>query len=360
MIELLAAGWGEGWWRVGGDWYVSDGQRLWSPGSPARCWPIAQVRQLVFDPDGLRAVTADGEARLTADGAVRRLPRGAPVRWGELAVWVADGFVYARLPGGTRAIDAIGPRERAWVGGGGAVVVEGPRGIRAGAPGRTPRPVGPGEGIRVSDDGRWFALRTPAGAVRRPLPDGEARALAGWPITDQISWDGALHGAPGPCPVAREGTSARQADRLAGPDGRVWDLATGRPVTDPGTVAAGVTVPMGGGFLSIDGETGRGGFVDDAGPGWAVALPLDPDDVARDGRPDGDEVWVGTALGEGFRVGPGGRVTPAPPPPRLRRRREEVDSPAGRLSVTGTASVGARTWAWNDDGWLWRFAARSD
>jgi hypothetical protein len=359
VIELVAAGWGEGWWRAGGSWWVSDGVRLWSPGRRTRWWDAPGVRQVVADPfDGPRAVTGAGNLRLHAGGAASPLRRSTPLRAaGGLEAWVADGFAYVRRDGRTRALDALGPGEWGWVAGGGALVVEGPSGVRAGAPGRTPAPLGEGEGIRVAEDGSALALLGPDGPWRLGLADGSRRALPGLPVTDTLAWvDGLVRGrglrSP---PVVREGSAALREPLLAGPGGRVWDLRAARPVTAPGSVLAGVTVPLGEGFLTLDGETGEGWLVDAAGPGRPVRLPLEPDDAVRGALAADGAALVVSSLGAGFRVTPDGAVRPAAPPPLPRTRPRALDSPAGPLRATGSLALAGRTWAWNDDGWLWRF-----
>ena len=146
MITVRAAGWGDGWWRVDGRFVVSDGLRLWglTPGGP-RVWALPRVLQVFPDGPGLRVVVRDGRGfatiHLPVDGDPRREPPGDRVRDAEGETWIADGFVYRRRGAGTRAIDALGAGERAFVGPAGVVVVLGRDGLRVGAPGRTPRPV---------------------------------------------------------------------------------------------------------------------------------------------------------------------------------------------------------------------------
>lgn len=347
MIRVRAAGWGDGWWRVGGDFYAAEGGRVWRLGPGRGWWAVGAVHQVVPGDDGPVAWVDGRSLRLGPDGAARphRLPFG----------WVADGFVYARVAGEVRCVEAVAPRERVWVGGGGTVVVEALDHVRAATAGRAPRRVAPAAGgLRLTEDGTALAWVEQDGARRTELGSGRALPREGLPVTPDLWWrDGQLiAGRLRHTPVVREGTAARDGRWLAGPAGRVWDLAEGRPVTAPGTVRAGVTVAHGGGFVTIDGESGHGHRVGADGVADAFRVPVDADDVVVAGVSDGGAVWVRTAEGHGFRV-VGGAVSPASPPRIPPRRPPGVTASAGRFRDAWEVEVGGVRWWWNDTGWLW-------
>jgi hypothetical protein len=358
VIDLFAAGWGEGWWRVRGAFWVSDGRRLWAPGRPARVWRVEGVHQVLADDAGLRVLAAS-EHRPDPAGVLRPVGPGRAV-YGGAESWVADGYVYHRSGGVTRAVDRSGPGERTWIGGGGVVVVEGPDGVRVGLPGRTPTLLAAeAAGLRLAEDGAAVAFVGPEGAERVALSGGARTTLVGLPVTDRLQWrDGALwSGRVRFGSVVQEASAARLGHLLAGPAGRVWDLVAARAVTAPGTVLPGATAVVGDGFVTVDGETGRGHFVGPGGVRDPFVLPLDPDDVVAGIVVADGAAWAVTALGEGFRwTGAGWSPGNAPRIPRPRPA--ELETPAGPFADAAQwRSPDGSTWVWNHGGWLVRFVA---
>jgi hypothetical protein len=344
VIRLHAAGWGEGWWRVGGRTWVADGERLWAFGGG--CRRLGAVHQVVPDGAGA-AVVGRGERGLWRLGTDGR-PRAA----GELGV--GDGFVYADTPTGRRAVDALGPGEHAWIGGGGVVVVEGPDGLRVGLPGRTPRRVAAvARGVRVDEDGSAVAWVDDEAARGVVLATGERYPLDGWPVTARAAFaDGVVRrGALRWARSGLEGSAARAGTLLAGPGGRVWDLGRARPVTAPGTVLPGATVAVGTTFVTVDALTGAGHHVGPDGVSAPFRLPLEDDDVVTEGwSRDGAAAFV-TALGVTFVVEPAGaREASLTAPPR--RRPATVTTAWGPFRGASTAEVDGAAWLWNDAGWL--------
>jgi len=180
--------------------------------------------------------------------------------------------------------------------------------------------------------------------------------LGGWPLHPDVWLTEAgvvhhRHGRPGPEGLG-EASWALHGERLAGPGKRVWDLRSGEPLSPPGSVALGLTVPWGQGFVTIDWETHEGRSV--CAPPFSFRLPLDADDVVTHGFVEGGWLHVGTALGTGWRVDHTGRVVALEgcPPAPAEHRPVIVDTPVGPLPMAGVATVAGRTYAWSSDGFL--------
>ncbi|MEZ4242001.1 MAG: hypothetical protein R3F59_38785 [Myxococcota bacterium] len=263
---LLHAGLGRGWWAAGGTLAAADDHRLWVlTGAEARALQLTEVQQ-VGEADGrLVVTTADRELRLQGDvvEAVDRRPRRA-VPGGAAEVWVDAGYAYRRTGAGTRALDVVRPGEQVGVGPQGALLVHGvdrhgAPASRAGAPGRSPRPlpapVDPAT-ARWSPDGRILAAlcdpERPASLVV-DLVAGRAEVDARRPRRGRRVPPRGPHlaGPSAPCAAAWSRRAPPSgAPGWPGPGG--WDpgpLATGQPVRRRRAPSRSATVGTAAGFV---------------------------------------------------------------------------------------------------------------
>ncbi|MEQ1507236.1 MAG: hypothetical protein ABMB14_33715, partial [Myxococcota bacterium] len=183
-VSLLHPGLGRGWWWPDRP-VVADARRVWFLGrGSAVVMPLAGVEQVGRDERG--AIAVAGARWVRDDGAAGEVGRERAVPGGEARVWVSDGFVYRADAGRTVAIDVVYPGETVSVGPYGAVAIDGAAGTRAGAPGRSPRPLAVrlGDGpIRWSADGRVVAgLDVDGAGVVVDLGTGAIEARSGAPV----------------------------------------------------------------------------------------------------------------------------------------------------------------------------------
>ena len=314
-----------------------------------RCWVRhADLRWQAHPEAHLGSVLAAGPHAVTIGGA--------PRCFGDTLV--------GPTPTGRRGLAVVRAHETVVVHPSGAVAIGAEATRLVGAPGRTPTPCPVPlalSSVRFDDAGQRVIGTSDAGvSVGWRLTTRETFTRPGWPVHPDLWLDerGRVHHVDGSSHDLGmvEATAALNGPLLAGPGARVWDLRTGRAITAPNTVQLGVTAPFDDGFVTIHWETHEGWSV--ATRPWRFTLPLDPDDVPTHAVQHGDRLLVGTALGEGWSVGPagaeGGRPErlPCPPPPPDDPAPVEVDTPEGAMTLAGVAEVDGRTYAWSSDGFL--------
>lgn len=356
---LLHAGQGSGWWWPGRP-VVADPHRVWIlDDRSALPVPLPGVDQVFRDGAAVVAVAGRRSARIVGDTVVYEPHRPWDRPTVGARVWLDEGYVYREVNDHTTAIEALRPGERVAVGPHGALLAGDGAWTRGGLPGRSPRPL---ERALVPSPVRWADHgRTVAGidederGVVVDLASGRVRDLDGTPVAADTWLRNGV--------VIRDGTvlrrgvleasAARQGAWLAGPGGRVWNLATGRPVGRRGVVVAlGVTVGTPTGFVTVDWASHRGWTVDHEGVRHdPFRLPLDDDDTVVAGFWEDGAVHLETALGEQLRI-VDGRVEAGDREVPPREEPVLVDTPAGPFEASGTAEVGAFRFGWNDDGWL--------
>lgn len=414
LPALLHPGRGRSWWwtATGPAW--TDGGRLWVvrgervlvlplegevdleplPGGGLVAWSAAgevvhvgragaptRSHVAADDEDGtvqvrngadIRAVRRGTDWRVQWEETDVPLPEGAtrardlrPFRRGPGVCWRSEGWLYRMAMGARpRPVAELGPEERWCVGPAGAVLLGGEGGWdRGAAPGHGVRPLPAllaGGEVRWSPDGRVVAgIDGEHTATWIDLDGGrvlETRPQA-WPLDGQGRWLGRDGTLPESGWHPREASWARADELLGGPGGRVWDLASGRPITPP-VLRLGVTVTTPEAWATVDWETGEGTWVDPrtgrTGPRFRI--PLAADDVVRGGRVEAGVV-VETAEGAHWRV-EGDRVLPAEPARRYKRPEPALAAFGRRkpdLPLEGAARVGGRIYGWSTDGLLVAF-----
>jgi len=326
---LLHAGRGEGWWWEGAP-VGSDGTRRWTVRRASAAWEEIA-------------------------------PRRPRVLWDEPRTVLDEGFVYRC----GRPVATVGPGEKAWSGPAGGLVIGAELAERGGPPGRSVRPLpSPLEprSLRWSPDGARVAGRAPDGrAVAIDLRTMGCEILGDVEPVAPDAWiDSAGR-------LVRNGRTvltglvdaspAVWGDRLAGPGGLVWSLATGTPISRRRAIALGCTVGTPDGFVTVDWESHVLRTVPhDGRRGIAVRVPVDPEDTVVAGAWEDDALHLSTAAGERLRIvsgriEPGDRDVPAALP-------LDLETPVGRWTMAGTTTCGDHRFAWTEDSWLVAWAAR--
>jgi hypothetical protein len=354
--SLLCAGLGRGWW-----WprcpVVADAQRVWViTGASAHVLPLPKVEQVGRDERGIVAVSGKRWARLGEQGQTER---GWAVPGGRAQVWADEGFVYHQDRGRVRAVDILGPGEALSVGPHGALAAGEDAWTRAARPGRTPQPLPRPLGLqplRWSSDGTVLAgLDLTGQTVVVDLASGRWHEAPGIPASPDtfLVRDQLLRGRRAVYGPITEATCARYGDWLAGPGGALWSLRDGTRRSPRGSVHLGVTVGTPEGFVTVDWATGRGHTLTWEGQRIErFEVPLEEDDLVEAGVWEDGAVYLQTALGEGWRLAKG-HLQRGSREVEVEETAETVESPVGRLEVSGVGRVEGRVWAWSEDGWLW-------